>query len=99
MEKFKASIQKEEWGQSIIITKNDDIESGIFHIDENKSMDNHEHSTAVEYIYVLSGKAVAVFGDNEIKISKNDVLEIPPGVKHYIYNSNEEKLSCSYVIF
>jgi mannose-6-phosphate isomerase-like protein (cupin superfamily) len=51
----------------------------------------HLHRKARQFFYILSGEATMVLGNQPIKLTANQAIEIPPGAAHQFRNdSNEE---------
>ncbi len=57
----------------------------------------HHHPREVDTIFVLSGEGLAFIDGKEISLKAEDVLVIPPGVKHGLKNSGKDLLRCFIV--
>ena len=63
-----------------------------------KSTELHLHRYEEEAIYVLSGRARAVIGDETVRIGPGDFLGFPTnGVAHEMVNDGDEPLVCLVV--
>jgi len=53
----------------------------------------HTHSTEEEFVFILSGRAMAEIGDEEIEVGPGDFMGFPtPSVAHHIKNPFDEDL-------
>lgn len=52
----------------------------------------HYHNTAQQLFYILSGTAAFELDEETITISPFESIHIKPGVKHRIYNTQQEEL-------
>lgn len=52
----------------------------------------HYHPVAEESYYILKGEARIILGEEENELQPGQVVLIPPGLKHKIYNTGNEEL-------
>jgi mannose-6-phosphate isomerase-like protein (cupin superfamily) len=67
---------------------------GSRHIDHRIStyqprahVEPHQHKTQEQVYHVLEGEGLMEIGERRQVVRKHDVIFIPPGVKHAIYNT------------
>jgi mannose-6-phosphate isomerase-like protein (cupin superfamily) len=46
----------------------------------------HYHNQARQFFYILEGAGTMVFEDHEVRLEKEQGIEIPPGIKHQFQN-------------
>jgi len=52
----------------------------------------HYHPEAEESYYILKGKARILIGDEEATVAPGEIILIPPGKSHKIFNVSEDNL-------
>ena len=52
----------------------------------------HYHPVAEESYYILNGHAKMVLGEEEAELEPGQIVLIPPGINHKIYNTGKETL-------
>jgi mannose-6-phosphate isomerase-like protein (cupin superfamily) len=50
----------------------------------------HLHRKARQFFYILSGEATMVVGDEAVKLTANQAIEIAPGAAHQFRNDSNE---------
>lgn len=70
--------------------------SGVTHVcipPGHESFVYHSHQHEEEWIYVLSGRAIAEIGDAELEVGAGDFMGFPtPSVGHHLRNASGEDL-------
>lgn len=78
-----------------VITEEDGAENfsmRVFEVESGGSSSFHAHPWEHE-VLIVDGEGVAMKGDEKVGISEGDVLFIPPGQKHQLRNTSEEKMA------
>lgn len=78
-----------------VITEEDGAENfsmRVFEMAPGGSSPFHSHPWEHE-VFILEGEGLVVTGDGELAISQGDVLFIPPGYRHQLTNSSNDRLA------
>jgi mannose-6-phosphate isomerase-like protein (cupin superfamily) len=52
----------------------------------------HLHRKARQFFYILSGEATMIIGDEAIRLTAHQAIEIPPGAAHQFRNDSSEEV-------
>ena len=61
-------------------------------LDMNKSTLLHLHPQSEESYFIIKGEAKILLGEQESVIKENQLIYIPPGIPHKLYNTGVEVL-------
>jgi len=83
----------EDWGSltwlaSNLLT-NSDITVGRVIIKPGKSNPRHCHDSCEEVLYLLQGKLVHTFGDEQVEMNAGDTLVVGQGIMHNAVNPGD----------
>ena len=56
----------------------------------------HIHPTQDEYVYLLEGQLELVLGDEKPKASAGDMIRLPMGIPHGIFNNGAHTVKCLF---
>ena len=56
----------------------------------------HIHPTQDEYVYVLDGRLTLVSGDGDSTAGAGDLIRLPMGVPHGLFNRSGDTLTCLF---
>jgi mannose-6-phosphate isomerase-like protein (cupin superfamily) len=70
---------------------------GVNETDPGGMVPEHKHDTEEEVMFFISGKGVFVTEDEEIPIGPGICIYHPPGGKHKIVNTGDEKLKFVWI--
>ncbi|MEU7860485.1 cupin domain-containing protein [Nonomuraea sp. NPDC049141] len=65
----------------------------IVHADPGSRQDEHVHPDSTQVYVVMAGTGHMLVGDEESEVTPGTMIRIPPGTKHAIRNTGEERLT------
>jgi mannose-6-phosphate isomerase-like protein (cupin superfamily) len=83
------------WGEDCDgwhLLKSDDLSVIQERVPPGRFEIRHLHRKARQFFYILSGEATMMIGDETIKLSAHQAIEIPPGVAHQFRNDSTEEV-------
>jgi len=82
-----------DWGKRLTLDQGRGFEIRKVEIHPGKALDSHAHQTMDERWFLLSGAASVTRGDEILKITGNQGVFIPRGIRHCVKNMGTEKLT------
>lgn len=75
------------------------IKSGRVSLKPGESVGKHNTETKEEVIVVLEGEGEVSFtGKNPLKVSKNNLVYVPPQTEHNVLNTGDTSLKYVYIV-
>lgn len=94
-EKLPSQISKEKnnmpWGYFIQHVLTDNYQVKEIHVNPNSCFSYHYHKLVNEIWYIWSGNVRSIIGKNENDYTSGELLLIPKGTIHRLYNTGQEQ--------
>lgn len=87
---YAARVLSKPWGSELVFAELDDIYVGkVIRVHEGQSLSLQYHSSRIETLCVVTGRAAIDFGDDQqslqsVELGPGDTIHLPAGVLHRV---------------